>query len=228
MPKNTVSKEIRTITLCNNEFPYIVIYRHSKNMYVRYKKDHYEVSCPYLTRGKDIVKFFEEKEMEIFMLYAKYIASAPYTLFENMTYTILEKEYIVKYASRPRIDDDIIYIKQDDQQASLNKAAGPVLLEYINERVDYYYPLMYNDYNFPKISLKKVKTYYGLCNFKTRHIVFNIALAFTKKDLVDYVIVHELCHLKYHDHQQGFKNFFRQIMPDFHERQKRLKEEVKL
>ena len=41
-------------------------------------------------------------------------------------------------------------------------------------------------------------------------------------DLVDYVLVHELCHLKHLDHGPGFHALMQRSLPDWKERRRRL------
>jgi len=48
-----------------------------------------------------------------------------------------------------------------------------------------------------------VKTYWGSCSPK--HVLsFNLQLAFTSRKIVEYVVVHELSHLKWRGHGQRF------------------------
>ena len=37
---------------------------------------------------------------------------------------------------------------------------------------------------------------------------------------IDYVVVHELAHIKHHNHSKDFYNFIGQFMPDYRERMK--------
>jgi predicted metal-dependent hydrolase len=42
--------------------------------------------------------------------------------------------------------------------------------------------------------------------------------------IIDYIVVHELCHLHQRDHTQVFWNEVDKVMPDFHERRTWLRE----
>ena len=46
--------------------------------------------------------------------------------------------------------------------------------------------------------------------------------------LIDYVVVHELCHLLRHDHSPGFWKEVERVMPDFMQRKEQLKEYASL
>lgn len=43
--------------------------------------------------------------------------------------------------------------------------------------------------------------------------------------IIDYVVVHELCHLKYNNHSKGFWKYLGMIMPDYEKRREKLKRE---
>lgn len=45
------------------------------------------------------------------------------------------------------------------------------------------------------------------------HIALNPKLIHTPKECIDYVIVHELCHMKYKDHSKKFWNFLDEKYP---------------
>ena len=52
---------------------------------------------------------------------------------------------------------------------------------------------------------RRMKTLWGSCHWRDRRIVFNAELARVPRELVEYVVVHELVHLKIHDHGEAFK-----------------------
>lgn len=58
----------------------------------------------------------------------------------------------------------------------------------------------------------------GLMRFNWRIIMAPISL-------VDYVVAHELCHLRYPDHSRSFWRLLRSILPDYEDRKLRLAEE---
>ena len=52
--------------------------------------------------------------------------------------------------------------------------------------------------------LRKVKTFWGCCNWRRRLVTYNVELARAPRELVEYVVVHELTHFDAHDHGPKF------------------------
>lgn len=52
--------------------------------------------------------------------------------------------------------------------------------------------------------LRRMKTLWGSCNWRVRRITYNTDLAHAPRELVEYVVVHELTHLQAHDHGPRF------------------------
>lgn len=71
----------------------------------------------------------------------------------------------------------------------------------IKERVDHYNT--YYQFNYNRISIKKHETRWGSCS-KKGNLNFNYKLFFLPLELVDYVVVHELCHLQELNHSKKF------------------------
>ncbi|MDO4380284.1 MAG: SprT family zinc-dependent metalloprotease [Clostridia bacterium] len=63
--------------------------------------------------------------------------------------------------------------------------------------------------------IKKVKSYWGKCKVKTKEILFNQNLVHYPNECIEYVVLHELSHIRYPDHQKGFKSFLSKHMPDW-------------
>ena len=65
-----------------------------------------------------------------------------------------------------------------------------------------------------KISFKKMKTRWGSCS-SNKNISINILLAKYDKSIIDYVILHELCHLKEMNHSYKFWHLVEKYMPNY-------------
>lgn len=73
------------------------------------------------------------------------------------------------------------------------------------------------------VKVNSAKTRWGSCNRKG-NINFTYRLLFAPEELIDYVVVHELAHLKEMNHSADFWAVVEQAMPDYRVRRKKLKE----
>ena len=64
------------------------------------------------------------------------------------------------------------------------------------------------------VSVKTFKSRWGSCNIKGE-IQFHWKVIMAPHRVVDYVVVHELCHLKHHDHSPAFWKSVERIVPDY-------------
>ncbi len=74
---------------------------------------------------------------------------------------------------------------------------------------------------FPKIQLRKMSRRWGSCS-KSGNILLNTNLIQAPLNCIDYVIMHELCHLKAHTHNNGYFKLLSKYMPDWKERKEKL------
>jgi len=77
-------------------------------------------------------------------------------------------------------------------------------------------------FKFNQIVIKNQKTRWGSCS-KKGNLNYNYKIALLPEKLADYIIVHELCHLKEFNHSQKFWNLVEKGMPDYRERIKKIK-----
>lgn len=61
--------------------------------------------------------------------------------------------------------------------------------------------------------VKEMKTMWGSCGVKRRALLFNLELARVPKECIEYVVVHELTHLKVENHNKLFEALMTQRLP---------------
>ena len=83
--------------------------------------------------------------------------------------------------------------------------------EYIQDRVDYFSKVM--NLKFNKLKFRKMKNRWGSCS-SNKEITLNKSLFCVDKNLIDYVVVHELAHLVYMNHSNYFHSLVEKYLPN--------------
>ena len=91
----------------------------------------------------------------------------------------------------------------------------------IRERLEHFNRHYQFDYN--RVFFKNQKTRWGSCSSK-RNLNFNWRLILAPLDILDYVVVHELCHLQEMNHSKAFWTLVSEQIPDHKKRRRWLKE----
>lgn len=111
---------------------------------------------------------------------------------------------------------DKVY-RSDAEIKRLREQARMVL----TEKTDYYKSILGVDYK--RLRIGDQKTRWGSCSGKGT-ISYNWRLVLMPEKIIDYVVVHELCHLLEMNHSNNFWNHVSDIIPDYKISRKWLKE----
>jgi len=66
-------------------------------------------------------------------------------------------------------------------------------------------------------NIRKMRTRWGSCNTRSRKIVFNLDLTKKKPEFIDYVVLHEIVHIKIPNHGSTFKLMLDKYIPKWRE-----------
>ncbi|MDY0213859.1 MAG: SprT family zinc-dependent metalloprotease, partial [Desulfuromonadaceae bacterium] len=75
------------------------------------------------------------------------------------------------------------------------------------------------------IEIKTFKARWGSCSINGK-LQFNLLIVLAPERIVDYVVVHELCHLLQHNHSAAYWREVERVMPDYRECREWLKVNV--
>jgi predicted metal-dependent hydrolase len=120
----------------------------------------------------------------------------------------LEKTIILQREKKKNIKE-----YSDDDIKLLRKKAKEIL----PAKVEYYAKTMQVEPASVKINSAKKR--YGSCS-GTNNLNFSLYLMDKDERFIDYVVVHELAHIRHHNHSKDFYRFIEQFMPDYKERMK--------
>lgn len=116
----------------------------------------------------------------------------------------------------------------DDQPAHIAR----LLEQWYRHRAEVYFSRVLEEcwqrYHFqkkavqkPALKIRSMKTRWGSLSRKSS-MTLNLELIKVPRECIEYVVVHELCHLLHHNHGKGFYNMLESILPDWVERKHKL------
>lgn len=91
---------------------------------------------------------------------------------------------------------------------------------FVRERVEYWN--QFYRFEHGRIAIKNTKRTWGSCSAKG-NLNFSFRLLFLPRELADYVVVHELSHLKEHNHSRAFWALVAVTLPNYKELRRELK-----
>lgn len=109
----------------------------------------------------------------------------------------------------------------DAQRTALEKRYINAAKEYFPKRVAYFQQFTGGTYN--RITIRDQKTRWGSCSARGT-LSFNWRLMLAPPAILDYVVVHELCHLTHMDHSPAFWQAVGEVYPDYSTARKWLKD----
>lgn len=81
-------------------------------------------------------------------------------------------------------------------------------------------------YPRPALTIRAMRSRWGSLGSR-RGMTLNLALVHAPAECIEYVVVHELCHLRYHGHGRGFYALLEAVLPDWRARKERLDDSVR-
>ena len=149
-----------------------------------------------------------------------------YTLYDAKN--LIEKKIdwisssILKLEKKSVNEDEFLYLGvrkklEDFKIKNLDSFYKKEILKYLPDLVDIYSKKMNL---FPtSIKYRKNKRTWGSCNYKNG-LNFNILLMKFPIELMEYVIIHELAHIKHKNHSKKFWDLVEDFCPDYKQREK--------
>ena len=155
----------------------------------------------------------DRKTLSIQLKHGEIIARAPLRMKDKEIYSFIEskkswiEKNLAKMEERQKVLDEVQPFTQEEINALAEKAK-----QIIPERVRYYAPKIGVTYN--RINIRCQRTRWGSCSSKG-NLNFNCLLALFPLEVIDSVVVHELCHRKHMNHSPQFYAEIDKVFPEY-------------
>lgn len=197
----------------------VIVRKQNKNIYLRFKEDKkLYATCNRFVSIHDIEKLIDNNIEKITKMYQEINKKNT----ENLFFYYLGKEYTICYLDdiKETYFDEYLIITKNSK--TLQKFYHNEVIRIFTsevERIVPYFP------DIPKFSLKfrDMKTRWGVNNRSKNIITLNTELLKKDIDLLDYVIIHELCHFYEANHSSRFWHHVEKYYPKYKEARKRLR-----
>lgn len=199
------------------ELDVIIERKKIKNIYFRIKEDlKLYVSCGYLCTDKYIEKLLNDNKNSIKRMYNNMLNK---TNIKKDIYYLGTKMNYIYCANKIYIDELNIYGPSIE---IINDYLEKNSINIFKDRLDRLM-IQFDDLPNFRLRTRHMKTRWGVCNKSSMTVTLNTELIHKDVSLIDYVIVHELCHFKYMDHSKNFWNEVEKYYPYYKLARKRLK-----
>lgn len=208
------------IQLGKYEVPLEIIRKKNKNIYFRFNEEGtLIVTCNRFVSEKELRNLIIQNEKSLLRMYEKYMKE----LEKAKQFYYLGKPYTLVYDEKVKeveIKEDFIYAKDSKKLEQWQKKE---CLKIFEERINV---LLQHFSNLPLFTLKirKMKTRWGVNNVTKKIITLNSELLRKDVNLIDYVIIHELCHFYEANHSSKFWYQVSLRYPDYKMARKRLRD----
>lgn len=207
------------VNIDNNIINVEIIRKNNKNLYMRFKdKDTLIVTCNRFVREKEILKMIDQNKNTL----KKMWISKEKEEREDLFFQYLGKSYTKLFdgiTTKPYFDGDMIVAKDEKiLKRFFKEECNRVFQMELNRILKYFPPV-------PQfvLRIRTMKTRWGVNNRGSKSITLNSELLKKDLDLIDYVIIHELCHFKEPNHSVRFWNHVEEYYPKYKEARKRLR-----
>ena len=200
------------------EIEVIVNRKNNKNIYFRVKEDlKLYVNAPMFLSSDSILKLIKDNELAIIRMYD---AMESKTKDDDKFWYLGKKYYIaIREQDEVTFDDKYVYTPS---LVELDKFYQAKVVEIFTKEVDIAKKCFAH---LPEFTLKfrKMRTRWGVCNVTKKTVTLNTELLKKDIELLDYVIIHELCHFFEGNHSKNFWALVGQAYPNYKEARRKLR-----
>lgn len=208
-----------------SELEYFIDRSSRKNIYISVRDGRVILKLPMTGCEERGERFLREKSAWILQSLAKNPSTAkpPVSFSEGESFTLAGEEYTVACVNTeryepPRFENGSLTVSVPHDYDSayvsseVRKALEQKTLEII--RAAFARLTLLTGLYPKKVTVKRMTASWGRCS-SNGSISINSAVVFYPIECIDYVIIHELCHLRHMDHSAGFWELVSRFCPDW-------------
>ncbi len=232
-----MSSSVKYLRIKDIEIPVdIKSYKTSKSIKIYFKGNTLNITKPTRLSFAMLMKILKKDEDNLYSKYKQILDSEISTIkqwktgekiyYKGEEYTII-REYTKKFQISIKIDQEqkqfnILVpenIQQDVLKINIDKAIKKLFKNntevLIKAKLPYWSKVTGFDYN--KVTVRDAITRFGRCMPSKKNVYFSSRLIMLPEDKVDAIIVHELCHMKYKNHNKQFYDLAEKYIPNYKE-----------
>ncbi len=219
--------EKHEIRLQNKIYTYTVTRKNIKNCYLKIRNGMIQVTANYFIKTSIIENMIIQNQNKIIQRIESYVPKAQY-VHEGYV-MIFGKRYTICVIDKKRyqcsINGDIIYVYHNNVKKAFMMYAKDILLQYVTIKTKVYLD-NYFDFSISTIIIQDTKSRWGASFYNQSKVSFALSLIHLDYYLIDYVVMHELCHSIEPNHSKRFYSEIEKRMPDYKQRVALLKKET--
>ena len=203
------------------DYEVVIERKNNKHIYIRVKEDmKIHVSCSRFATKLMIKHILDDNISSL----RKMVNHAVKEKEKQNKFFFLGKEYDIIFDSRVKkvfIDNNNIYSKD---QKMLEKWLKEETLRIFDDRYVYVFNHYDENVKSPILKIRNMKTRWGVYNRANHTITLNSKLIEFDVEKIDYVIIHELSHIKHFNHSKAFWSLVGKYCKNYKQIRKEMKD----
>ena len=211
-------------------------YKTSKSIKIYFKGNVLNITKPTRLSNTRMMEILKAEEHNLYEKYKKIISSEIKSIkqwengekifYKGKSFNII-REYTKKLEVNIKIDEKsenfFVSVPQDVEQEIIKKSVDKIIKKIfknntevlVSKRLPYWSKI--TGFNYNEVKIRDAITRYGSCMPSKKNLYFSSRLIMLPEFVVDAIIVHELCHMKYKYHNDDFYNLVEKYISNYRE-----------
>ncbi len=204
------------------DIPYTVVFCDRKSYVVKIKPDgRVELRVPKRTTKAQIAQMLSHHHSWILEKSARQQERHQTSLVDGAYIPFMGEKLIIRTGEQVAFDENTIYLPPENRAAYLENFYRSAAKQFLPDRLQKWADAL--GLSCKAVRINGAKTRWGSCSSKTT-INFSYRTMMLPPNCIDYVIVHELCHLKQMNHSDKFWAEVKKVLPDYEKRVRQIKD----